>query len=247
MGEIVSVISGKGGVGKTLITANLGAALSRRGQNTLILDLNYRMDDLSYVLGLSDSTAYNLNDVIDGNCKIIEALLPVEGYDKLHFLPASSARSLSSVSRTSFVKLLTMIRENFDIILLDAPTGFSEGLSYALEASDTAILVTNPDPLSVGNTKKLLSDELFSGVHKCFLLNRFDRKSLKEERTLSPEACSTRIGEPLLGIIPESEEFLFAEGGTMIVSGKRSPVMTCFDHIAGRLLGEDIPINLKKI
>ncbi len=245
MGEIIAMVSGKGGTGKTTAAAYLGAALARRGEKTLLIDLNFRMDDLPVLLGAQNRVSYHLLDVIEGNCRIIQALIPCGNPSDLFLLPASRERELLQVPKKSFLKLTGLLKESFGHILIDAPSGFSDGLDYALAAADAAVIVSDFGRLSVRDSGMLLAHQGFQGVRKSVLLNRFDRKLLREEKTLSPEEAVAEIGEPLLGIIPESEALLLsAEEGSM-TNDTRDPAYRSFERIAGRIDGEDIPIHLK--
>lgn len=246
MGEITAVVSAKGGTGVTTVTAGIGSALARRGQKTLLLDLNFMKGDLPVLFGAEQRIAWHLLDVIEGNCRIIQALIPCRKDEMLYILPASLTRELRQIQRSSFVKLCEMLRASFDCILIDTPSGICDGLLYALSASDSAVLVTDSTLLSRRDTKRILTHPDFSSVHKCVLLNRFQKKLVRDGGMPSPEEISTEIGEPLLGIIPESEEILSAEEQESVPEDGRSQAARCFDRISGRLLGEEIPINLKR-
>ena len=162
MGEIIAVVSGKGGTGVTSVTAALGNALSMSGQKTLLLDLNFQKCDLPVLYGAEDRISWHLLDVIEGSCKIIQAMIPCAKDDTLYLLPASPARELRLIRNTSFVKLAEMFRASFDFILIDAPAGPSLGMSYALAAADAAIVVTDSKALSYLNGAPLLGKLDFS-------------------------------------------------------------------------------------
>ncbi len=246
MGEICAVISGKGGTGRTTVTAGIGEALARRNVKTLLVDLNFLMDDLPALFQAENRVAYHLLDIIEGNCKIIQAMIPVGESGFLHLLPASSERELKLIPKTSFIKLLEMMKSSFDYVLIDTPAGFSDGTDYALAAADSAILVTTADRISVRDTGKILKHPGFNGVHECFIVNRFEKRLLKEGAVLSPEKIAEETGIPVLGLIPEDEELLLSSGEGLLPDSKRAVSVKSFDNIAGRLLGEEIPISLKR-
>ncbi len=246
MGEILAVVSGKGGTGVSTVTAALGYALSSRGQKTLLLDLNFRKCDLPVLFGAEEKIAWHLLDVIEGNCRIIQAMIPCRKDEMLYLLPSSAARDLRLIQKSSFVKLAELFRSSFDFILLDTPSWPSEGFSYALQAADSAVAVTDSTLLSRRNTERMLLLPEFDSVRASMILNRFERKFLRDEGLPAPEDIARAIGVPLLGIIPESTDILlFSEQGNIPEALKKSPAK-CFDRIAGRLLGEDIPISLKQ-
>ncbi|MBR6323207.1 MAG: AAA family ATPase, partial [Lachnospiraceae bacterium] len=247
MGEVFAIVSGKGGTGKTTAAANVGAALSAAGMKTLLMDLNFITDDLSVHLGIEKRIAYNLTDVLESNCRIIQALVTDSRLEGLYVLPASGTRELRVISKASFVKLVSMLKQSFDCILIDTPTGFCPGTDYALAAADSAVLVTTPDRISVRDTKKLLQHPDFSGVRKSLLINRFSRQRYRNYDFPSPEDIALDVGEALLGIIPEDDMIAAAAENGFVLTDFMNGVGKTFDNVAGRLLGEDIPINLKKI
>lgn len=246
MGEITAVVSAKGGTGVTTVTAGLGAALARRGQKTLLVDLDFTKGDLPVLFGADHRTAWNLLDVIEGSCRIIQALTPCRKDEMLYILPASMTRELRQIQMSSFVKLCEMLRASFDCILLDTPSGLGTALQYALSASDSAVLVTDSTLLSRRDTKRLLLHPDFESVHKCVLLNRFDKRLFREGGLPSPEEISAEIGEPLLGIVLDYEEILLAAEQESFPEEVHKAPVRCFDRISGRFLGEEIPINLKR-
>ena len=245
MGEIIAVLSGKGGTGVTTVTAALGNALSSRGQKTLLLDLNFQKCDLPVLYGAEDRISWHLLDVIEGNCRIIQAMIPCRKDESLYLLPGSTARELRLIPVSSFVKLTGMFRSSFDFILIDTPSGPSEGCSYALAASDSVIALTDSTLLSRRNTKRLLQLPEFDSVRKSMILNRFERKLLRDGGLPLPEDVAQEIGIPLLGIVPESEEILLSSDRGAVAEDPKKASGKCFDRIAGRLLGEEIPISLK--
>ena len=246
MGDITAIVSGKGGTGRTSTAVSLGAALAARKTKTLLIDLNFGTEDLPFLFGAENRVVYHLLDVIEGNCKIIEAMVPFSKNPLLQLLPASVTRPLDLIPVSSFVKLTAMLRDSYDCILIDTPAGVSEALDYALQGADAAMIVTTSDYLSVKSSKKLLEQPGFEGVRKSFLVNRFNRRLTGLPGMYSPEEAAEELGLPLLGIIPETEEIFASSCTGEIADDKRLLSVKCFDNTAGRLLGEEIPINIRR-
>ena len=247
MGEITAVVSAKGGTGRTTFTANLGLALSKRGIRTLIVDMNFMSNDLSALFGEKDRVVYHMLDVIEGKCRIIQAMIPDGSNVHLHLLPASSVRPLSQIPKQSFLKLMDMLKQSFDLILLDVPAGRGIGLEYALASSDAAVVLTTPDALSLNATHSYLEIPGFESVRKCFVINRFRRNLIGDGYFRTPEETAEEMRILLLGILPESEEILLSAESFELIRDEHTSAGRCFDNIAGRLLGDNIPINLRQL
>lgn len=246
MGKVISIVSGKGGVGKTTITANLGIALSDFEKRVLLVDFDLGMSNLDILLGEENRVIYDILDVLEGNCKIIQALIRKEDYPNLYLLPASRNRDFTSLNSTQFEHLMTIFRKEFDFILIDVPTGTSNGFKIATEISDQVILVSSPDPLSVRLSKRV-KDSLSSERRKnaMLLINHLRIDLLRENVITNPEQVVEDVGIPLLGIILEDDDILIGAGKGEDVIGIDSVACRAFSNIARRLLGENIPIVLK--
>ncbi len=246
MHEVLSCCSGKGGVGKTVLAANLGIALSDFDKKVLLLDLDLGMSNLDILLGEEDRVSYHLLDVLEGNCKIIEALVRNKEYPNLYLLPASKTRGFSALPKEQFRKLMAVLRKEFDYVIIDTPTGIGEGFQCAMEVSDRMLVLTCPDRLSIRLSKRVkeaMPAELLK--NSALIINRLRIDLLRENAVMDPGKVLEEIGLPLLGVILEDDDILLGAGNGEDVIGINSVACRAFSNIARRLLGENIPIVLK--
>ena len=149
MGEIIVVTSGKGGVGKTTTTANIGAGLASLGQKVLVIDTDLGLRNLDVVMGLENRIVYNLVDVIEGSCRLKQAVIRDKRHENLHLLPSAQTKDKSAVSPEQMIKLTSELREEYDYVLLDCPAGIEQGFQNAIAGADRAIVVTTPEVSSM--------------------------------------------------------------------------------------------------
>ena len=145
MGEVIVITSGKGGVGKTTTTANIGVGLAQAGKKVIVIDTDLGLRNLDVVMGLENKIVYNLVDVIEGNCRVKQALIRDKRFAELYLLPSAQTRDKSSVSPEQMQKLVSELKSEFDYILLDCPAGIEQGFQNAIAGADRAVIVTTPE------------------------------------------------------------------------------------------------------
>lgn len=205
MGNTVVITSGKGGVGKTTVTASLGLALASRGVNTLLIDGDVGLNNLDVALGMENRAAYDMADVMAGKCRVSQAILQVPGYP-LYIMPSAHAVYSEQIKAGDFRTLTGRLGGSFDYILIDCPAGIEGGFHRAVSASEYAIVVTTPHISAVRDADKvvtLLSGYNLRGVS--LIVNRVRGDLLARGETLEPREISRLLRYPLLGVIPEDD------------------------------------------
>lgn len=245
MGEIIAITSGKGGAGKTTVTANLGAALSELGKKVLLVDGDIGFGDLDLALGLENKVVYNIVDVVEGNCKILQALVRDEDENSLYLLPASRTRDDSAVSPAQFSKLLSIFKKEFDYVLVDVKTGCGTAFKSAVSSADRIFVISKPDRFSVRDTKRITYMLENKAEAAYLLINDLRMDLLREKVMAGPEEMVESIGLPLFGVILNSEDIMMqTENGEPVININANPCKA-YANIARRILGENVPIVLK--
>lgn len=243
MAQTIAIASGKGGAGKSTVTANLGALLSRDGFRTLIIDADIGLRAQDALLGLENRVVYDLVDLIDGGCLPEEALLPCESWPGLFLLPAAQFSRAKAIDAKRFRRLLTPLRAGFDFVLIDCPAGLERGLRNVLGAGiDEILLVTAPDDLSLRCAERVrqLADE--KGLERPRLIvNRIDPGLVRGHIMISAATASQVIDLPLLGEIPDDPAV-----GLALLKHTLPVLYDCearraFQRIASRLEGKETP------
>ena len=233
MGKIIIVASGKGGTGKTTVTANIGAALAMRGNLVALVDMDMGCRNLDITLGLESSIVYDIFDVIEENCDLDEALIKDTRYENLYFIPAPQTRDTSSVEDEAVKGIWEKLSSRFDYCLVDAPAGIDGGFLYAAMGADSAILVTMPEVTALRDGDRAISVLEDMGIDDVkVVINR-----------VRSDMIDKGIMMNMLGIVPDDEELMVAAlKGTLAVSAENSRAGQAFLNIAARLMGEEVPI-----
>ena len=167
MGEVIVITSGKGGVGKTTTTANLGAALALCGKKVALVDTDIGLRNLDVVMGLENRIVYDIVDVVEEKCKLRQALIKDKRFEDLYLLPAAQTRDKSAVNEEQMKSLTTKLKEEFDFIIVDCPAGIEQGFKNAIAGADRAIVVTTAEISSIRDADRIIG-----------LLEAADRKSV---------------------------------------------------------------------
>ena len=242
MGESIVVTSGKGGAGKTTITANLGAALAGLGKNVILVDTDLGLRNLDLLLGMENRIVYNLLDVINGSCGIDQALIRDDRYESLYFLPAPQTKDKNAVTPEQMKELVITLKERADYVLLDCPAGIEQGFYNAAAGADRALAVTIPEVSSVRDSDRVIRLLEDLGVRDCSLiLNRVQPDLVRKGYQLSADSIEEIIPLQIVGIIPEDTEILIASSRGIPLSAQSSLAGKAFENTARRITGEDIP------
>ena len=244
MGEVIVITSGKGGVGKTTTTANIGAGLSGLGKNVMVIDTDLGLRNLDVVLGMENRIVYNIVDVIEGNCRLKQALIRDKRYPGLCLLPSAQTRDKTSVSPEQMKKLISEIRDDYDFILLDCPAGIEQGFQNAIAGADRSIVVTTPEVSAIRDADRIIGLLEASGIRRNELIvNRLRIDMVKRGDMMSVDDVTEILAVDLLGVIPDDEQVVIATNqGEMVTEGD-SPAGRSYMNICRRLTGEEIPME----
>lgn len=244
MGEVITFTSGKGGVGKTTTTANVGVGLSLLDKKVVLVDTDIGLRNLDVVMGLENRILYNLVDVLNGRCRVKQALIRDRRYPNLSIIPSSCSKDSGVLLSDKQMKhLLDDLREEFDYILVDSPAGIDQGFHLATFDSDRIIVITTPQITAIHDADcvlQLLKKESTSDIS--LLINCFRRQMVKDGDMLDiPDICDL-LDATLLGVILEDENIIIAQNHGETVIGRHSVSEECYQNIARRITGEELPI-----
>ncbi|MBG0783916.1 MAG: septum site-determining protein MinD [Anaerolineaceae bacterium] len=242
-GKVVTITSGKGGVGKTTTTANLGIALASTGDKVVCIDSDIGLRNLDVVMGLENRIVYDLVDAIEGRCRTSQAMIRDKRFESLFLIPAAQTRDKNAVSPSDMVRLCDALREEMDWILIDSPAGIERGFRNALAPANEVLVVTNPEVSAVRDADRIIGlvEAEEKGPAK-LIINRLNPGMVKRGDMLSPEDVVELLAVRLIGIVPEDEAVLVSTNhGSPVVMNEKSRAGQAFADIAKRLKGEDVP------
>jgi len=237
------ILSGKGGVGKTMLTASLGIALAKRGLKCCCVDADIGLRDLDLLLGMENNVVFDMLDVARKDCKLKYALLQHHRFEDLSLLPASQSGSSKDLDDETFRKIVGKLKKRAGYVLTDAPAGVERGLKNLLPGSDYSILVTTPDDVSMRNAERVLA--LLEEKHRprpMLVVNRVNQKLVTEGDQYSPQTVANTLDVPLLGYIPEDPAVLAALNRHESFMNKDCPAAQAVERISRRFLGEYVPL-----
>lgn len=246
LGKIVVITSGKGGVGKTTVTANLGAALAATGKRTLIIDLDMGLRNLDIAMGIEDKVVYDVADVSEGTCSFEDAVLVHDTYPNLYILPASQTKRQEDLSKENFEKMCINLKERFDYILIDCPAGIDYGFECATAPAEEVIIVTTADKFSLRDADKVAGildiEESPKKVWLC--INRFIPELASKGLTPSAIEALLTVEVRLIGMVPE-DPYVLIDGysGSLPVMDRRSKAGKAIKNIAKRLNGDEVKLS----
>lgn len=241
-GRVVTITSGKGGVGKTTTTANLAIALAILGQNVVCIDSDIGLRNLDVVMGLENRIVYDLVDAIEGRCRLTQAMIRDRRFSNLHLIPAAQTRDKSSIAPSDMIRLCNELRSEVDWIIIDSPAGIERGFRNALAPSDEVLVVTNPEVSAVRDADRIIGivEAEEKGPVK-LIINRINAGMVKRGDMLSANDVVELLAIPLIGIVPEDEAVLVSTNhGQPVVLNDKSQAGLAFLNIGKRLLGEDV-------
>jgi septum site-determining protein MinD len=243
MKNVISVLSGKGGVGKSTVSAGLGAALCRRGKRVLLMDMDISLPSLELILGVSEAAVFNWADVLRGRCLTENALLSIPTQKGL-FLLSPPKEFFNDISVYTFYDFVEYLSRKFDYIILDLPAGLtSTGLNFATTVTGLCLTVVTPDNVSVRAAEKIDGVVEKRGIkNRLLIINRFSYSSVKKRLAPNIDEVIDGSGLQLLGVVPDDKNVsAYGVRGETLPSA--SPAAKAFLRIAGRMLGEKIPLN----
>ncbi len=243
MSEVIVVTSGKGGVGKTTATANIGTGLAKLNKKTVLVDTDIGLRNLDVVMGLENRIVYNMVDVIEGNCRLKQALIRDKHYPNLYLLPAAQTRDKTAVTPEQMRKLTEDLREHFEYILLDCPAGIEQGFKNAVAGADRAIVVTTPEVSAIRDADRIIGLLEAGGMKQIdLLINRLRPELISRGDMMSVEDVTEILAVSLIGAVPDDTEIVVSTNQGEPVSGTDTPSGQAFFNISRRVLGEEVEI-----
>jgi len=241
--KVVTVVSGKGGVGKTTSVANIAVALALSGQRVTCIDGDIGLRNLDVVLGLENRIVYDLVDVVEGRCRLRQAMIRDKRLPELYLIPAAQTRDKTAVSPSDMVRLCDELRPEVDWILIDSPAGIERGFKNAIAPADRVLVMTNPEVSAVRDADRVIG--LLDAEEKgpaALVLNRVNLAMIKRGDMLSVEDVLDLLAIELIGIVPEDENVIVASNkGQPLAFDAKTKAGQAFQNIARRLLGEQVP------
>jgi septum site-determining protein MinD len=242
--RVITVTSGKGGVGKTTTTANLGVALAASEQRVACIDADIGLRNLDVVMGLENRIVYDIVDVVEGRARLRQALIRDKRLPELSLLPAAQTRDKSAVTPAEMVQLVNEMRNDFDFIVIDSPAGIEQGFKNAVAPADEVLIVTTPEVSAVRDADRIIG--LVEAEEKGparLIINRLKPAMVQRGDMLSKDDVLDILAIDLIGIVPDDEEIVVSTNrGTPVALHNHSPSGSAYREIARRLMGEDLPV-----
>ncbi|WP_453994691.1 septum site-determining protein MinD [Bacillus nitroreducens] len=246
MGEAIVITSGKGGVGKTTTSANVGTSLAVLGKRVCLIDTDIGLRNLDVVMGLENRIIYDLVDVVQGRCKLKQALVKDKRFDDhLYLLPAAQTSDKTAVEPSQMKKLVEELKQDFDYIVIDCPAGIEQGFQNAIAGADQAIVVTTPEVSAVRDADRIIGLlEKEDVAPPRLIVNRIRNHMMKTGEMLDIDEIVTHLSIDLIGIVADDDEVIKASNnGEPIALNSSSKTAISYRNIARRILGESIPLQ----
>ena len=244
MSEVIVIVSGKGGVGKTTTTANLGTGLASHGKKVALIDADIGLRNLDVVMGLENRIVFDLVDVVEGNCRLKQALIRDKTHSNLFLLPTAQTKDKTAVSPEQMRKLCDQLRDEFEYVLIDCPAGIEQGFKNAIAGADKAIVVTTPEVSAVRDADRIIGLlEASELPPPLLILNRIKPDMVKRGDMMTLEDVAGILAIDVLGIVPDDESIIISTNrGEPCVSDEKSLAGQAYRDITRRMLGESVPL-----
>jgi len=243
MARVIVITSGKGGVGKTTTTSNIGMSLARLGYPTLLIDADVGLRNLDLLLGLENRIIYTGLDVLNKSCRLEQALIQDKRQTNLAFFPLSSNRGDIPITSEQVKELIQSVQSDYDYILIDSPAGIDNGFQTAIECATEAIVVVTPEVPSIRDADRVIGILMSKGINKLSLIiNRIRPNMVKTDDMMSIEDVTNILGISLVGVIPDSEQIIVASnrGEPIVLEDKTCLPGIAFENTTRRLIGEEV-------
>lgn len=241
--QIVTITSGKGGVGKTTAVASLGIALAARGQKVVCVDGDIGLRNLDVIMGLENRIVYDIVDVVEGRCRLKQAMIRDKRMSDLFLIPAAQTRDKNALSPSDMLRLGDELREVCDWVIIDSPAGIERGFKNSIATADRVLVLTNPEISAVRDADRVIG--ILEAEEKgtpALIINRVNPEMVRKQEMLSPDDVLDLLAVDLVGIVPEDQSVIVAANrGQPIALEDDSKAGQAFRNIAARLMGEDVP------
>ncbi len=244
MGNVIVITSGKGGVGKTTTTANIGTGLAMLGKSVVMVDTDIGLRNLDVVLGLENRIVYDIVDAVRENCRLKQALIKDKRFENMYLLPAAQTKDKTAVSEEQMQKLCADLKKEFDYVIIDCPAGIEHGFKNAIAGAEQAIVVTTPEVSAVRDADRIIGLlEAAEMNPPRLVINRIRTKMVKSGDMMSVVDMLDILAVELLGIVPDDDAIVISTNrGEPTVLDDRSRAGQAFRNISRRICGEDVPL-----
>ncbi len=244
MGRVIVITSGKGGVGKTTSTANIGTALAMLGKKVVMVDTDIGLRNLDVVMGLENRIVYDIVDAVRGNCRLKQALIKDKRLENLFLLPAAQTKDKTSVTTDQMLELCSKLKEEFDYVVIDCPAGIEHGFKNAIAGAEQAIVVTTPEVSAVRDADRIIGLlEAADIASPLLIINRIRTNMVKSGDMMGVDDILEILAVDLLGIVPDDDAIVIStnRGEPTVFDDNSRPGMA-FRNIARRIDGEEVPL-----
>jgi septum site-determining protein MinD len=244
MGEIFVVTSGKGGVGKTTTTANIGTGLASLGHKVVLVDADIGLRNLDIVLGLENRIVYDITDITGGHCRLRQALIKDKRYEGLFLLPAAQTKDKTAVNPEQMKKLCEDLESEFEYVFIDCPAGIEQGFRNAIAGARKAIVVTTPEVAAVRDADRVIGLlEAAEMRNPKLIVNRIRPKMVRYGDMMGIDDIIDILAIELLGVVPDDENMVISTNrGEAVVTNERSRSGQAYRNIVRRIKGEEVPV-----
>jgi septum site-determining protein MinD len=244
MGEVIVITSGKGGVGKTTTTANIGTGLASLGKKVVLIDTDIGLRNLDVVLGLENRIVYDIVDVVQGNCRLKQAMIKDKRFEDLCMIPAAQTKDKTAVSPEQMKNLTDQLKEEYDFIIIDCPAGIEQGFKNAIAGAEKAIVVTTPEIAAVRDADRIIGLLEASELREPkLIINRLRPSMVKKGDMMDIDDMIDILAIDLLGVVPEDEAIVISTNkGEPAVLDKSSKAGEAYRNIVRRIMGEHVPL-----
>ena len=245
MGIAIVITSGKGGVGKTTSTANLGTALALQGKRVCLIDMDIGLRNLDVILGLENRIIYDIIDVVEGRTKLHQAIIKDKRFnDNLYLLPAAQNADKNDVNGEQMIEIVSELKKEYDYILIDCPAGIEQGFQNSIAAADQAILVTTPEISAIRDADRIIGLlEQTELEPPRLIINRIRKRMMQDGEVMDIDEITRHLSVDLLGIVFDDDDVVRSSNkGDPIVLNPKNPASQGYRNIARRILGETVPL-----
>jgi septum site-determining protein MinD len=241
MGEVIVITSGKGGVGKTTITANLSIALSKLGKKVIAIDTDIGLRNLDVVMGLENHIVYNIVDVIEGNCRLKQALIKDRRHSNLYLLPSAQSKDKNAINPQQMIELTETLKTQFDYVLIDCPAGIEQGFQNAIAGAGKAIVVTTPEVSAIRDADRIIGLLEKDGIQPIYLLvNRLRPELIRRGDMMSGNDVFEILGTEIIGCLNDDVNVVIATNRGEAIVDQNNSTGKALTNIARKLNGENI-------
>jgi septum site-determining protein MinD len=244
LGEAIVITSGKGGVGKTTTSANIGTALALLGKKVCMVDTDIGLRNLDVIMGLENRIIYDLIDVVEGRCRLKQALIKDKRFEELYLLPAAQTKDKDDIKPENVRDIVLELKNDFEYVIIDCPAGIESGFKNAIAGADRAIVVTTPENAAVRDADRIIGLLEAAKIQSPkLIINRIRANMMKKKEMLDIDEICSVLAIDLLGIVPDDEQVIkSANTGEPIVMNPNAKAAVAYRNIGRRILGDTVPL-----